>query len=74
MDQTLLVKAGCRILDSLSSKGALPRAALWVRATDTDIWKLWILPGRIRRQARLLPTYREHRVEAPVEARRDRYC
>jgi hypothetical protein len=44
MDQEVLVKAGHLIIKTLGDEGALPRAALWVHATDTDTWKLWILP------------------------------
>lgn len=44
MDQDVLVKAGHLIVKALGDEGALPRAALWVHATDTDTWKFWILP------------------------------
>jgi hypothetical protein len=43
-----------------------PRAALWVHATDTDTWKLWIIPHRsltdqrefYRRLARIVSNHR----------------
>jgi hypothetical protein len=44
MDQEILVKAGHQIVSELEKEGAIPRAAIWVHATDTDTWKLWILP------------------------------
>ena len=44
MDQSVLVKAGHLIVKGLSELGLSPRAALWVHSTDTDTWKLWIVP------------------------------
>jgi hypothetical protein len=46
MDQEILVKAGHLIVGELENEKAPPRAALWVHATDTDNWKLWILPHK----------------------------
>lgn len=46
MDQEILVKAGRLIVKELQDEGVSPRAALWVHATDTDTWKLWIIPHK----------------------------
>jgi hypothetical protein len=44
MDQSILVKAGHLIVNELDTSGLPPRAAVWIHATDTDTWKLWIVP------------------------------
>jgi len=44
MDQGLLVKSGHVLVKALDDANASPRAALWVHNTDTDTWKLWIVP------------------------------
>ncbi len=44
MDQTSLVKSGHALIDALSEAGIAPRAAIWVYNSDTDIWRLWIVP------------------------------
>lgn len=45
MDQTSLVKSGHALIDALSEAGIAPRAAIWVYNSDTDIWRLWIVPS-----------------------------
>jgi hypothetical protein len=44
MDQSTLVSAGHALVRELDSAGLRPRVAIWVRSTDTDTWKLWIVP------------------------------
>jgi hypothetical protein len=44
MDQTVLVNAGHTIVKALDTAGIPPRAAMWVHNTDTNAWKLWIVP------------------------------
>jgi len=46
VDQEVLVTAGRLIMKELQDEGAPPRAVLWVHATDTDTWKLWIIPHK----------------------------
>ncbi len=44
MDQNLLVINGHALVKALDAAGLNPRLAMWVHNTDTDIWKLWIVP------------------------------
>lgn len=44
MDQNLLVKNGHVLITALDEAEIPPRAALWVHNTDTDTWRLWIVP------------------------------
>ncbi|WP_366555620.1 hypothetical protein [Aquibaculum sediminis] len=44
MDQEILVKAGHDIIEYLEDGGFRPRAAMWVHNTDTDTWRLWVVP------------------------------
>lgn len=44
MDQNILVSAGHALIKALDAIGLNPRLAMWVHATDTDTWKLWIVP------------------------------
>lgn len=44
MDQNTLVSAGHALVKALDAIGLNPRVAMWVHATDTDTWKLWIVP------------------------------
>jgi len=44
MDQTFLVKAGKALVQTLTSAGFPPRAAVWVYKPELDMWKLWIVP------------------------------
>ena len=44
MDQNTLVSAGHALVKALDATGLNPRLAMWVHATDTDTWRLWIVP------------------------------
>ena len=44
MDQNTLVSAGQALVKALDATGLIPRLAMWVHATDTDTWRLWIVP------------------------------
>jgi hypothetical protein len=44
MDQNLLVSAGKALVMALDEAGLRPRMAMWVHYSDTDTWKLWIVP------------------------------
>ena len=44
MDQNTLVSAGHTLVKALDAIDLVPRVAMWVHATDTDTWKLWIVP------------------------------
>ncbi len=44
MDQNTLVSSGHALVKALDAIGLNPRLAMWVHATDTDTWKLWIVP------------------------------
>jgi hypothetical protein len=46
MDQNTLVSGGHALVRELDNAGLHPRAAMWVHNTDTDTWKLWIVPPR----------------------------
>lgn len=46
MDQNLLVKSGHVLVLALDNAGIPPRAAMWVHSTDTDTWKLWLVPHK----------------------------
>jgi hypothetical protein len=44
MDQNILVTSGQALVRALDAAGISPRAALWVHNTETDTWKLWLVP------------------------------
>jgi hypothetical protein len=44
MDQNILVTSGHALVRALDKAGIPPRAALWVHNTETDTWKLWLVP------------------------------
>ena len=44
MDQNTLVSGGHALVTELDKAGFRPRVAMWVHNTDTDTWKLWIVP------------------------------
>lgn len=44
MDQNTLVSAGHALVKALDKANQPPRVAMWVHNTDTDTWKLWIVP------------------------------
>ena len=46
MDQSVLVTTGQALVRALDAAGIPPRAALWVHNSDTNTWKLWIVPPK----------------------------
>ena len=46
MDQNILVNAGHTLVKALDETDLKPRLAMWVHATDTDTWRLWIVPPK----------------------------
>ena len=46
MDKDLLVSSGTALVRVLDDNGLKPRAAMWVYNSDTDIWRLWIVPEK----------------------------
>ncbi|HJW40899.1 MAG TPA: hypothetical protein VJ476_06695 [Rhizomicrobium sp.] len=46
MDQNTLVSSGHALVKELDTAGFAPRIAMWVHNTDTDSWKLWIVPPK----------------------------
>lgn len=61
MDQTTLVNAGRIIIRELTTRHVPPRAAVWVRLGDTDLWKLWIVPP-----GNFTDEYRFYRIMASI--------
>lgn len=43
MDQSLLVRSGHALIDLLEANGITPSAAMWVKGSDVDIWKFWVV-------------------------------
>lgn len=46
MDQNALVEDGHRLIEQMTKAGIPPRAAMWVHNTDTDVWRLWLVPSK----------------------------
>ncbi|UYW33634.1 hypothetical protein [Methylorubrum extorquens] len=46
MDQNSLVEFGHAVIRSMRDDGISPRAAMWINNTDTQTWKLWIVPPK----------------------------
>ncbi len=44
MDQNLLVNSGHALVKQMDSAGFSPRLAMWVHNSDTQTWKLWLVP------------------------------
>lgn len=44
MDKGLLVGSGHALVDLLEANGVALSAAMWVKGSDIDLWKLWIVP------------------------------
>ena len=44
MDQSLLVSGGHTLIRAMDDAGLSPRLAMWVHNTDSDTWKLWMVP------------------------------
>lgn len=68
MDQGILVTSGHILVRALDAAGIPPSAAVWVHNTDTDTWKLWLVPHEsIKDQRefyrRLVEVVAEHRDE-----------
>lgn len=45
MDKELLVRSGHALIKAMDAAGMGVRLAMWVHNTDTDTWKLWIVPA-----------------------------
>ena len=45
MDKGALVDEGTRLVKLLDDSKLKPRAAMWVYNSETEIWKLWIVPA-----------------------------
>ena len=48
MDQNLLVENGHNLIDALQNKGVNLKAAVWVHNTDTNSWRLWMVPNNLK--------------------------
>jgi hypothetical protein len=46
MDKNILVTAGTTLINALDQEGVNPRAAVWVYNSETDSWRLWIVPSK----------------------------
>lgn len=46
MDQSSLVSSGQSLVRLLDETPAKPRFAMWVNFSDTDSWKLWVVPAK----------------------------
>jgi hypothetical protein len=44
MDQAILVSNGQALVRALDNEGLGIRLAMWAHTTDTDTWKLWLVP------------------------------
>jgi hypothetical protein len=44
MDQSTLVSSGHALVTAMDAAGFGPRLAMWIHNTDTDTWKLWLVP------------------------------
>ena len=44
MDQAVLVSSGQALVRALDAAGLAPQIAMWVHNSETDTWKLWIVP------------------------------
>jgi hypothetical protein len=45
VDKSALVEEGTKLIQLLDDSKLKPRAAMWVFNSETDIWKLWIVPA-----------------------------
>jgi hypothetical protein len=48
VDQNALVSTGHALVKALDAGGLKPRFAMWVHNADTDSWKLWIVPPKMK--------------------------
>jgi hypothetical protein len=46
MDQETLVTGGRALIKALDDSGIRSQFAMWVHNSDTDTWKLWIVPPK----------------------------
>jgi hypothetical protein len=46
MAQSALVEGGQRLANLLTQDNLDPRAVLWVQDSDTNNWKLWVVPHK----------------------------
>lgn len=46
MDTDILVKEGQKLIGYLDESKVRPRGAVWVYSSDSDSWKLWIVPSQ----------------------------
>jgi hypothetical protein len=44
MDQSTLVSSGHVLVAAMDASGFSPRLAMWVHNSETDTWKLWLVP------------------------------
>jgi len=68
MDQGTLVRNGQNLVRFLDQTPAKPRFAMWVNFSDTDSWKLWIVPAKEMKDKRefyftVADTVSQHRDE-----------
>ena len=45
MDKELLVKQGHELIKLLADTRVSPQFSMWVLSSETDSWKLWIMPS-----------------------------
>jgi hypothetical protein len=70
MDTDILVKEGQRLLNYLDEGKTKPRGAMWVYSSDSDTWKLWIVPAqevtdKLEFYRLVAQTMTRHRTELP---------
>ena len=46
MDKNALVSDGTKLVQWLDESKLKPRAAMWVFNSETDTWRLWIVPAK----------------------------
>jgi hypothetical protein len=46
MDKNALVSDGTKLVQWLDNSKLKPRAAMWVYNSETDSWRLWIVPSK----------------------------
>ena len=46
MDKNSLVSGGTTLVEILDKSKIKPRAALWVYNSETEKWRLWIVPAK----------------------------
>lgn len=70
MDQATLVSEGSKIVGWLDQTAVKPRAAMWVYNSETDKWRLWIVPSgemdKLEFYLSVSKVISEHRDEIPT--------